>query len=71
MGMVDDDLNAPLGQFQVRKRPSLGKLPYIGVALGALGLLGALGTFSPELGRLIFLEQYAGIGLPAPPSVPH
>ena len=72
MGMVDDDLNAPLGQFQVRKkRPSLGKLPYIGVALGALGLLGALGTFSPELGRLIFLEQYAGIGLPAPASDPH
>ena len=71
MGMIDDDLNAPLGQFQVRKRPSLGKLPYIGVALGALGLLGALGTFSPELGRLIFLEQYAGIGLPAPTSETH
>lgn len=71
MGMIDDDLNAPLGQFQVRKRPSLGKLPYIGVALGALGLFGALGTFSPELGRLIFLEQYAGIGLPAPASEPH
>jgi uncharacterized protein len=71
MGMIDDDLNAPLGQFHVRKRPSLGKLPYIGVALGALGLLGALGTISPELGRLIFLEQYAGIGLPAPTSEPH
>jgi polysaccharide deacetylase 2 family uncharacterized protein YibQ len=71
MGMIDDDLNAPLGQFQVRKRPSLGKLPYIGVALGALGLLGALGTFSPELGRLAFLEQHAGIGLPAATSEPH
>lgn len=69
MGMIDDDLNAPLGQFWVRKRPSLGKLPYIGVALGALGLLGTLGTFSPELGRLAF--QHAGIGVPAPTSEPH
>ncbi|MGA3340962.1 MAG: hypothetical protein ABSD11_10085, partial [Methylocella sp.] len=67
--MIDDDLNAPLGQFWVRKRPSLGKLPYIGVALGALGLLGTLGTFSPELGRLAF--QHAGIGVPAPTSEPH
>jgi len=61
MDTTDDDWNAPLGQFPVRERPSLGKLSYIRVAFGGLGLLcavgtlgalGAIGAFSPGLGWL-------------------
>lgn len=43
--MIDDDLNAPLGQFPVRKRPSLSNRSYIAVAISGLGMLGALAAF--------------------------
>jgi uncharacterized protein len=68
--MIDDDLNTPLGQFPVRKRPSLGKKSYIGGALGGLGLLGAVGAFFPALGGLAPPELYARIGLPVPGTAP-
>ena len=61
MGMIDDDLNTPLGQFPTRKRRLLGDLS-IGNAsksktaltalglLGVLGLLAGFGGFSPGSG---------------------
>jgi polysaccharide deacetylase 2 family uncharacterized protein YibQ len=68
MDMTDDDLNTPLGQFPVRKSPSLGKMSYFGVALGGLGLLytlGSIGAFSPGRGGLPTPETHAGIGFAA------
>src|SRR5450631_506205 len=68
MDMTDDDLNTPLGQFPVRKSPSLGKMSYFGVALGGLGLLytlGSIGAFSPGRGALPTPETHAGIGFAA------
>jgi hypothetical protein len=73
MDTTDDDWNAPLGQFPVRERPSLGKLSYIRVAFGGLGLLCAVGTldaFSPGLGWLATPELHAGIGFAAPGTAP-
>lgn len=57
--MIDEDLNAPLGQFPVRKRPSLGNVSYIAVAFGGLGMLGALAAFVPGLGSQLFPEPAA------------
>jgi polysaccharide deacetylase 2 family uncharacterized protein YibQ len=69
MDMTDDDLNAPLGQFPVRKRPPLGKLTYIGLAFGGLGLLGGIGAFFPP-GGLAIPEPHAGIEFAAPGTAP-
>src|ERR1019366_1253275 len=69
MDMTDDDLNAPLGQFPVRKRPPLGKLSYIGLAFGGLGLLGGIGAFFPP-GGLAIPEPHAGIEFAAPGTAP-
>jgi hypothetical protein len=72
IGMTDDDLNAPLGQFPVRKRPSLSKIFYAGVTLGGLGLFGALGAFFPWPGKLSPPEHHrAGVGFPAPGTDSH
>ncbi len=61
MGMIDDDLNTPLGQFPTRKRRLLGDVSKSNMsksktALTALGLLGGVGLlagfcgFSPGSG---------------------
>ena len=52
MDTIDDDLNAPLGQFLVRTRPPLGKLSYTGVVFGGLGLFGDRRRFFPMFGGL-------------------
>jgi uncharacterized protein len=46
MGMIDDDLDAPLGQFPVQKHPLLGRAFHSKIAVIALGLLGALGLLA-------------------------
>ena len=46
--MTDDDLNAPLGQFPVQKRPSRGNALYAAVAIGGLGLLAVSAAFLPS-----------------------
>ncbi|HUZ91913.1 MAG TPA: hypothetical protein VMU78_08445, partial [Methylocella sp.] len=66
MDMTDDDLNAPLGQFPVRKRPSLVKMSYLGIALAGLGLFGAFATYFPWPGKPAPTEYHAGIGFRAP-----
>jgi uncharacterized protein len=76
MDTTDDDWNAPLGQFPVRERPSLGKLSYIRVAFGGLGLLcavgaiGAIGAFPLGLGWLDTPELRAGVGFAASGTAP-
>jgi uncharacterized protein len=58
MGMIDDDLNAPLGQYPIQKHPLLGRASHTKIALGALclligvGLLGGRGAFFPGPGGL-------------------
>jgi uncharacterized protein len=49
--MTDDDLNAPLGQFPVPKRPSRGNALYAAVAIIGLGLLAVSAAFLPALVR--------------------
>ncbi len=71
MDTIDDDLNAPLGQFMVRTRPPLSKLSHTGVVFGGLGLcgLGLFGIaagFSPMFGGLAPLVPPMGTGSLAP-----
>ncbi|MGH6838181.1 MAG: divergent polysaccharide deacetylase family protein [Methylocella sp.] len=49
--MTDDELNAPLGQFQVPKRPSRANAIYAAIAMAGLGLLAVLAAFPPALVR--------------------
>jgi hypothetical protein len=63
--MTDDDLNAPLGQFPVQKRPSRGIALYAAVAIGGLGLLAVPAAFLPALVRPPGAALYAANGVPA------
>jgi polysaccharide deacetylase 2 family uncharacterized protein YibQ len=48
--LTDDDWNAPLGQFPVRRRPSLGRLSYLAFAFGGLALFCAFGAIVLKIG---------------------
>jgi uncharacterized protein len=68
--MTDDDLNAPLGQFPVPKRPSRGNALYAAVAMAGLGLLAVPAAFLPTLVRppsAALYETPAGVPNNAPP----
>jgi uncharacterized protein len=69
--MTDDDLNAPLGQFPVQKRPSRGNALYAAVAIGGLGLLAVPAAFLPELVRTPAAALYAANGLPTSGTAPY
>jgi uncharacterized protein len=69
--MTDDDLNDPLGQFPVQKRPSRGNALYAAVAIGGLWLLAVAAAFLPELVRPPGAALYATNGFPAPGIAPH
>ena len=69
--MTDDELNAPLGQFPVQKRPSRGNALYAVVAIGGLGLLAVPAAFSPELVRAPAAALYAANGVPASGTAPY
>src|ERR1700730_11405133 len=69
--MTDDDLDAPLGQFPVQKRPSRGNALYAAVAIGGLGLLAVPAAFLPELMRSPGAALYAANGFPPPSMAPH
>ncbi|MGH6831320.1 MAG: divergent polysaccharide deacetylase family protein, partial [Methylocella sp.] len=69
--MTDDDLNAPLGQFPVQKRPSRGNARYAAVAIGGLGLLAIPAAFLPELVRPPVPAPYAANGVPASGTAPY
>jgi hypothetical protein len=71
--MTDDDLNAPLGQFPVPKRPSRGNALYAAVAIAGLGLLAVPAAFLPALVRppgAAPNQTPAGVSNNAPPP-PH
>jgi polysaccharide deacetylase 2 family uncharacterized protein YibQ len=71
--MTDDDLNAPLGQFPVPKRPSRGNALYAAVAIGGLGLLAVPAAYLPALVRPPGTAPYqtlAGVPNNAPPPQP-
>jgi polysaccharide deacetylase 2 family uncharacterized protein YibQ len=63
--MTDDDLNAPLGQFPVQKRPSRGNALYAAVAIAGLGLLAFPAALLPGLVRPPGAALYAAAGVPA------
>jgi len=69
--MTDDDLNAPLGQFPVQKRPSRGNALYAAVAIGGLALLAVSAAFLPALMRSPGAALYAANGFPPPGMAPH
>src|ERR1700732_1610513 len=69
--MTDDDLDAPLGQFPVQKRPSLGNALYAAAAIGGLGLLAVPAAFLPELIRSPGAALYTANGFPPPSLAPH
>ncbi|MGH6864375.1 MAG: hypothetical protein ACRECN_08965, partial [Methylocella sp.] len=69
--MTDDDLDSPLGQFPVQKRPSRGNAVYAAVAIGGLGLLAVLAAFLPSLVRPPGGALYAANGVPASGAAPH
>ena len=69
--MTDDDLNAPLGQFPVQKRPSRGNALYAAVAIGALGLLAVPAAFLLELVKPPAAALYAANGVPASGTAPY
>ena len=72
MDMIDDDLDAPLGQFAVRKRPSLGKMCFIiGVAIAGAGLLGALALIPQDRNEWPLSETEARTEFPAAGSGAH
>lgn len=75
MGMIDDDLNTPLGQYAVQKHPPRVSLAKIGLSslgiVGGLGLLGAVivlgapGALFPGLGSPTIAGPHPGGGFPA------
>ena len=69
--MTDDDLNAPLGQFPLQKRLSLGNALYAAVAIGGLGLLAVAAAFLPAVVRPPGAALYAANGVPAPGTAPY
>ncbi len=69
--MTDDDLNAPLGQFPVQRRPSHRNAVYAAVAIGGLGLLALLAAFLPGLVRPPGAARYAANEFPAPGMAPY
>jgi polysaccharide deacetylase 2 family uncharacterized protein YibQ len=69
--MTDDDLNAPLGQFPVQKRPPRGNALYAAVAMGGLGLLAVAAAFLPALMRPPGAALYAANGVPASGTAPY
>jgi polysaccharide deacetylase 2 family uncharacterized protein YibQ len=69
--MTDDDLNAPLGQFPVRKCLSHGNALYAAAAIGGLGLLAVSAAFLPELLRPPGPALYAAKGVPASGTAPY
>jgi hypothetical protein len=69
--MTDDDLDAPLGQFPVQKRPSRGNALYAAVTIGGLALLAVPAAFLPELMRSPSAALYAANGFPPPSMAPH
>jgi uncharacterized protein len=69
--MMDDDLNAPSGQFPVQKRPSRGNALYAAVAIAGLGLLAVSAAFLPELVRPPAAAHYAANGVPALGTAPY
>ena len=68
---MDDDLNAPLGQFPDQKRPSRGNALYAAVAMGGLGLLAVAAAFLPALVRPPGAALYAAKGVPASGTAPY
>ncbi|MGH6935307.1 MAG: hypothetical protein ACRED2_03830 [Methylocella sp.] len=69
--MTDDDLNAPLGQSPVQRRPSHRNAVYAAVAIGGLGLLALLAAFLPGLVRPPGAALYAANEFPAPGMAPY
>jgi uncharacterized protein len=69
--MTDDDLNAPLGQLPVQKRPSRGIALYAAASIGGLGLLAVPAAFLPELIRSPGAALYTANGFPPPSLAPH
>jgi polysaccharide deacetylase 2 family uncharacterized protein YibQ len=69
--MMDDDLNAPLGQFSLQKRPSRGNALYAAVAIAGLGLLAVSAAFLPALVRPPGAALYAANGVPASGTAPY
>ncbi len=69
--MTDDDLNAPLGQFPVPKRPSRGNALYAAVAIAGLGLLAVTAAFLPALVRPPGAALYAANGASASGTAPY
>ena len=69
--MMDDDLNAPLGQVPIQKRPSRGNALYAAVAIGGLGLLAVPAAFLPELVRPPGAALYAANGASASGTAPY
>lgn len=71
--MTDDDLNAPLGQFPVAKRPSRGNALYAAVAIAGLGLLAVSAAFLPALvrppGAALYQIPAEGPNNPPPPQI--
>ena len=69
--MMDDDLNAPLGQFPVPKRLSRSNALYAAVAMGGLGLLAVPAAYLPALVRPPGAALPAGNSVPASPTAPY
>ncbi len=69
--MTDDDLNAPLGQFPVQRRPSHRNALYAAVASGGLGLLALLAAFLPGFVRPPGAALYAANEFPALGMAPY
>lgn len=69
--MTDDDLNAPLGQFPVQRRPSHRNALYAAVAIGGLGLLALLAAFLPGFVRPPGAALYAANEFPALGMAPY
>jgi hypothetical protein len=67
--MIDDDLNAPRGQFPARMHPLLGRASHSKIALAALGLLGGLGFVASPSGFFPGSGGHPLVDLNAGPSI--
>ncbi len=68
-GMIDDDLNAPLGQFPAQMHPLLGRASHSKIALAALSLLGGLGFLASPSGFFPGSGGHPLVDLNAGPSI--